>query len=139
MHTMHRQSIEQALKSANSSTFWKYFRIILAIGFFGGFLVKSFVEDRIRERDVKRILAFYHHAAPNTISDGDRHNAYYLCWKYKGKKDKLWKRLESKYDMPVLSLKEYEELEAEEAAVAAALEKEEEEMDLDADDNKKEL
>ena len=40
---------------------WKYFRIILAVGFFGGFLVKSFVEDRIRKLDVKHILAFYHH------------------------------------------------------------------------------
>ena len=70
---------------------------------------------------------------------GDKHNAYYLRWKYKGKKDILWKRLESKYDMPVLLLKEYEELEAEEAAAAAALEEEEEEMDLDADDNKEEL
>jgi hypothetical protein len=143
-HSLFRQSIEQALKSARSSTFWYYLRWILVVGFIGGFLVKSFVEDRIRERDVKRVLAFYKHAAPGTIIDGDKHNAYYLCWKYKNKKDKLWKRLETKYDTPVLSLKEYEELEAEEeaaaaAAAAAAEEAEDEDLDLDAEDSKEEL
>ena len=150
LYVSRRQSIEQALKSARSSSFWKYFRYILAIGFVGGFLVKSFVEDRIRERDVKRLLAYYKQTAPGTINDGDRHNAYYLCWKYKGKKDKLWKRLETKYGHPVLTLKEYEELEAEqEEAAAAAAEQEEkdtaagaqeddENVDLDAEDNTKE-
>ena len=83
---------------------------------------------------MKRILAFYKHVAPNTINDGDKGNAYYLCWKYKGKKNKLWRRLETKYDQPVLTLKEYEELEAEAAAKA----KEEEEENLDLDDEKKE-
>ncbi len=90
------------------------------------------MEDRIREHDVKRILAFYKHNASGTISDGDRHNAYYLCWKYKGKKDRLWKRLEKKYGQPVLTLKEYEEMEAT-AAVAAAQE-EEENLDLDGEE-----
>lgn len=141
------QSIEQALKSAQSSSFWKYFRYILAIGFVGGFLVKSFIEDRIRERDVKRLLGFYKQNVPGSINDGDRNNAYYLCWKYKGKKDKLWKRLESKYGEPILTLKEYEELEAEQEAAAAAEkeddaktteEEDDENVDLDEEDNTKE-
>lgn len=132
----YRQSIEQALKSAKSTIFWKYFRTILVVGFVGGFLVKSFVEDRIRKHDVKRVLAFYKNVAPGTINDGDQHNAHYLCWKYKGKKDKLWRRLEKKYGFPVLTLEEYEDLEA---AAAAEKEKEEEEnVDLDAEDETKE-
>lgn len=128
-----RQSIEQALQTARSSAFWKYIRIILAIGFFGGFLVKSFVEDRIREHDVKRVLAFYKQVAPGSINDGDKHNAHYLCWKYKGKKDKLWKRLEKKYGAPVLTLKEYEEMEAE--AAAAAEQEEEDNVNLDEEES----
>lgn len=130
------QSIEQALKSAKSSTFWYWFRIIAVVGFVGGFLVKSFVEDRIRERDVTRVLKYYKHVAPGTISDGDRHNAYYLCWKYKNKKDKLWKKLEHKYGVPVLQTKEYEAIEAEEEAAAAAkAASEPEEVDLDEEEN----
>ncbi len=96
--------------------------------------MKSFVDERIREHDVKRILAYYKSVAPGTINDGDKGNAYYLCWKYKGKKAKLWKRLETKYGSPVLTLKEYEEIEAEAAAKA----KEEEEENVDLDDEQKE-
>lgn len=43
--------------------------------------------------------------------DGDEHNARYLVWKYRGKKDKLWKRLETKYGAAVLDIYEYPEKE----------------------------
>lgn len=69
--------------------------------FIGGFLVKSFVEERIFQRDTERVLAYYKRAAPNSLHDGNEHGARYLVWKYKGKKDKLWRRLESKYGIPV--------------------------------------
>ena len=90
---------------------------------------------------MKRLLSYYKAVAPGTINDGDQHNAHYLCWKYKGKKEKLWKRLETKYGEPVLSIQEYEELEAEMEAQAgeqAAKEEEEEDIDLDAEENNKE-
>jgi len=116
------QSIVQATKAARSSTFWYWFRIIFAIAFFGGFFLKSFIDDRIREYDVKKILAYYKHACPGTINDGDERNAYYLAWKYMGKKDKLWRRLEAKYDMAVLEVDEWDDEEDVE---------EEEEVDLD--------
>jgi hypothetical protein len=82
---------------------------LLAILFFGGFLVKSYVEEKIFERDTKRLLAYYKHIVPGSIMDGDLHNAQYLVWKYRGKKDKLWKRLETKYGVPVLHPDEYED------------------------------
>ena len=37
---------------------------------------------------------------PSTI-DRDERQARYLVWKYKGKKDALWRRLEAKYGVPV--------------------------------------
>lgn len=48
------------------------------------------------------------------MNDGDNHNAQYLCWKYKGTKDKLWRRLETKYGEPVKELHEYEAMADEE-------------------------
>jgi hypothetical protein len=82
---------------------------LAAILFFGGFMVKSYVEERVFERDTKRLLAYYKHVVPGSIMDGDEHNARYLVWKYRGKKDKLWKRLETKYGEPVLGIHEYPE------------------------------
>ena len=43
------------------------------------------------------------------MSDGDVHNARYLVWKYKNKKEKLWKSLEKKYGAPVLKEDEWPE------------------------------
>ena len=63
--------------------------------------VKSFVEEKIFDRDTQRVLAYYKHAAPNSFHDGDERQARYLVWKYKGKKDALWRRLEAKYGVPV--------------------------------------
>ena len=82
---------------------------LAAILFFGGFMVKSYVEERVFERDTKRLFAYYKHVVPGSIMDGDEHNARYLVWKYRGKKNKLWKRLETKYGEPVLEIHEYPE------------------------------
>mmetsp|Transcript_20190 Transcript_20190/g.19436 ORF Transcript_20190/g.19436 Transcript_20190/m.19436 type:complete len:796 (-) Transcript_20190:448-2835(-) len=79
-------SIVQATKNARSNTLMYYLKWIVAISFFGGFLVKSYVEDKIFERDVNRLLTYYKNVAPNTIADGDINNSRYLVWKYKGKK-----------------------------------------------------
>mmetsp|Transcript_11461 Transcript_11461/g.23475 ORF Transcript_11461/g.23475 Transcript_11461/m.23475 type:complete len:888 (+) Transcript_11461:175-2838(+) len=103
------QSVVQATKSARNSTIRYYVGIVLAILFFGGFMVKSYMEEKIFDRDVERVLAFYKHAAPGSISDGDERNARWLVYKYKGKKDKLWRRLEAKYGVPVRHSWEWED------------------------------
>lgn len=103
------KSIDQSLKSGRSSAFYYYLRIILAVLFFGGLLVKSFVEDTVAKRDVERILKFYKHVLPGSFSDGDTHNARYLVWKYRGKMESLWKKLETKYGVPVLHPNEWDE------------------------------
>ena len=59
------------------------------------------MEERVFERDTQRVLAYYKRAAPNSLHDGDERQARYLVWKYKGKKDALWRRLEAKYGIPV--------------------------------------
>ena len=59
------------------------------------------------ERDTKRLLAYYKHVVPGSLSDGDVHNARYLVYKYRNKKDKLWKSLEKKYGEPVLQEHEW--------------------------------
>lgn len=84
----------------------------MAIAFFGGFLVKSWWEDRVFERDTRRLLAYYKHVIPGSLSDGDLHNARYLVYKYRNKKEKLWKNLEKKYGAPVLHEHEWVEHEA---------------------------
>ena len=103
------QSVVQATKSARNSTIRYYVGIAAAILFFGGFMVKSYMEEKIFERDVQRVLAFYKHAAPGTISDGDDRNARWLVYKYKGRKDKLWRRLSAKYDMEVKQVWEWDD------------------------------
>ena len=95
------ETIVQATKSARNSKLLRWGTIIGSVLFIGGFLVKSFVEERIFERDTQRVLAYYKHAAPNSFHDGDERQARYLVWKYKGKKDALWRRLEAKYGVPV--------------------------------------
>lgn len=120
------ESVVQATESARNSTLRYWIGIILAVAFFGGFLVKSYWEERVFERDTKRLLAYYKHVLPGSIQDGDEHNARYLVWKYRGKKDKLWRVLEKKYGEPVLHAHEWPD-----AAVEEEKDDEEEEQDLD--------
>jgi hypothetical protein len=94
--------VVQATKSARNSKVRWYLGVFFAIAFFGGFLVKSYWEESVFERDTRRLLAFYKHVLPGSIQDGDLHNARYLVWKYRGKKEKLWRSLEKKYGSPVL-------------------------------------
>ena len=95
------ETIVQATKSARNSKLLRWGTILGSVLFIGGFLVKSYVEERIFERDTQRVLAYYKHASPNSFHDGDERQARYLVWKYKGKKDALWRRLEAKYGVPV--------------------------------------
>lgn len=123
------QTIDQAIKAARTSTMWKYIRIIGAIAFFGGFMVKSYLGEKNREECAERVLAFYKRASPNSINDGDKHNAHYVCYKYRGRTEKLYKKLEKKYGMRVKEVHEWEDEEEPEE------EQEENLDDNDKDDN----
>lgn len=79
-------------------------------------------------------MAYYKHAAPNTFHDGDIRQARYLVWKYKGKKDALWRRLEAKYGVPVKHAWEWDDYEEEQKAKKK--EEEEEAEDLDGEEKK---
>ena len=92
----------QATKSARNASLQWYLGVFFCIAFFGGFLIKSYWEERVFNRDTRRLLAYYKHVIPGSMSDGDEHNARYLVWKYRGKKEKLWRSLEKKYGEPVL-------------------------------------
>ena len=107
------QSVVQATKSARNSKLRYYIGVILAIVFFGGFFIKSYLEESSFEYDTKRLLAYYKHVIPGSIADGDLNNARYLVWKYRGKRNKLWKRLESKYGVPVRHVNEWTDEEEE--------------------------
>ena len=74
------------------------------MAFFGGFLVKSYVEEKTFDRDVQKLLQYYKHVLPGSIMDGDIHQARYVVYKYRHKKHKLWKNLEKKYGEPVRDL-----------------------------------
>lgn len=104
-----RQSVVQATKSARWSAIQWYLGVGFAILFFGGFFVKSWWEDRVFQRDTRRLLAYYKHALPGSMLDGDPQNARYVVYKYRNKKDKLWKGLEKKYQIPVLLEHEWED------------------------------
>lgn len=108
-----RITIDQAVKAARSSTMWKYARIVGALAFFGGFMAKSYLGERERERCAEKVLAFYKHATPNTINDGDKNNAHYTCYKYRGKTDKLYRKLERKYGIAVREVHEWDDEEEE--------------------------
>jgi hypothetical protein len=95
------ETIVQATKSARNSKLLRWGSIIGAVSFMGFFMIKSYVDERIFDRDTERVLNFYRRAAKNSMHDGDVHGARYLVWKYKGKKAKLWRRLEVKYSIPV--------------------------------------
>jgi len=118
-----------ATKSARNSAIRYYVGILFAILFFGGFLFKSYYDEYVLERDTKRLLAYYKKVVPGSFHDGDEHSARYTCYKYRNKKDRLWRNLERKYGEPVLQTHEYEEL------FAAASEGEEETINLDDGDS----
>ena len=103
------QPVVQATKSARWSAIQWYLGVGFAVLFFGGFLVKSWWEERVFERDTRRLLAYYKHVLPGSMLDGDVNNARYVVYKYRNKKDKLWKGLEKKYDVPVLLEHEWED------------------------------
>ena len=103
-----RQSVVQATKSARMSVIQWYIGVAFAILFFGGFLFKSWNDERILERDTRRLLAYYKHVLPGSMLDGDENNARYVAYKYRNKKEKLWRGLEKKYDIPVLQEDEWE-------------------------------
>ena len=96
--------------------------------------MKSYWEEAVFERDTRRLLAYYKHVIPGSMSDGDEHNARYLVWKYRGKKEKLWRSFEKKYGSPVLLEHEWEDTEDE-----GGSDKQEELEDLDEEDKKEEL
>ncbi|KAL3800573.1 hypothetical protein ACHAWO_009817 [Cyclotella atomus] len=123
------ETIVQANKSALNSKLLRWAGIMGSIAFIGGFLIKSYVEEKIFERDTQRVMAFYKHAAPNSFHDGDERQARYLVWKYKGKKDALWRRLEAKYGQPVRHAWEWDDEEEEEKKE----DKQEEADDLDVE------
>jgi len=126
-----RQSVVQATKSARNSTIIYYFGILFAILFVGGFLVKSYWDDHILNKDTRRLLAYYKHALPGTMLDGDFHNARYVAYKYRHKKNTLWKLLEKKYDVKVLEEHEWDDFEDQKSND----ESEEEHEDLDEEDS----
>ena len=86
-----------------------YLGVGFAILFFGGFFVKSWWEQRVFDRDTRRLLAYYKHVLPGSMLDGDVQNARYVIYKFTNKKNKLWKGLEKKYQIPVLLEDEWED------------------------------
>lgn len=124
-----RQTIVQATRSARNSAITYYVGILFAILFFGGFLLKSYWEERVFERDTKRLLLYYKKAVPGSLHDGNQHNSRYLVWKYSKKKAKLWRSLEVKYEIPVPELweleKEFKDFEMPEVEIDEEKEREE--------------
>ena len=124
-----------ATKSARNSAIRYYLGVIFAILFFGGFLFKSYWDEHVLNRDTARLLAYYKRVVPGSYQDGDVHNARYTCYKYRHKKSKLWRNLEKKYGIPVLTEKEYEAMEkASEERHDEKSEIEDETVDLDDPD-----
>ncbi len=89
-------------------------------------MAKSYFGEKSREACAERVLAFYKRASPNSINDGDKHNAHFVCYKYRGRTEKLYKKLEKKYGIPVKEVHEWEDDEEPEK---------EEEQEEDLDDN----
>jgi hypothetical protein len=85
-----------------------YIGTILAVLFFGGFFVRSYWEEHVFNRDTERLLAYYKHVLPGSIHDGDLNSARYAVYRYRSKKEKLWKMLEKKYEEPVRHVGEWE-------------------------------
>jgi hypothetical protein len=133
--TFNSESVVAANKSARNSAIRYYVGLLFAILFFGGFLTKSYYDDYVLKRDTDRLLAFYKKVVPGSYHDGNEHDARYVCYKYRNKKEKLWRNLEKKYGEPVLQTQEYYELFSQQEAAAqhggASWEEEEGEEDLD--------
>ena len=125
-HNLYSKSVVEATKSARNSKILYYVGMLFTILFVGGFLVKSYVDEKILDRDTAKLLAYYKAVVPNSIRDGDEHHARYMVYKYRNKKAKLWKTLENKYGIPVSD--DYSFLD----------EDEEEVVELDEDSEKKE-
>jgi hypothetical protein len=106
---LNRQSVVQATKSARTAKFQFYLGVGLAVLFFGGFLVRSYWEEYVLERDTKKLLNYYKHAIPGSIADGDERNARFIVYKYRDNKQKLWDHLEKKYGIPVLEPHQWED------------------------------
>ena len=104
----------------------------MAVAFFGGFLIKSYWEERVFERDTIKLLAYYKNVVPGSFQDGDEHNARYLVWKYRGNKEKLWRVLANKYGHPVMEADEWPEPEPKESSEDG------EEQNLDEEESHKE-
>ena len=84
-----------------------YIGITLAVLFFGGFFVRSYWEEHVFKRDTERLLAYYKHVLPGSMHDGDVDSARYVVYRYRNKKDKLWKMLEKKYEEEVRHVGEW--------------------------------
>jgi len=95
-------------------------------------MVRSYYEEYAFKRDVRRVLAYYKNVIPGSLSDGDENNARYLVWKYRNKKDTLWRVLEKKYGEPVLLEHEWPEDESD-----TTNNSEQEEVNLDEEAPKK--
>jgi hypothetical protein len=108
----------------------------VAVAFFGGLLFKSWFEQYVFNHDTARLLAYYKHVVPGSISDGDIHNAQYLVYKYRNKKEKLWKNLEKKYGVAVLEEHEWSDSNKDDSKMQEGEEDggEEENLDNPADD-----
>lgn len=99
----------QATKSARSAKFQFYFWVGLAVLILGGFLVRSYWEEYVFDRDTNKLLNYYKHVIPGSIADGDERNARFIVWKYRSNKQKLWSHLEKKYGIPVLEVDQWQE------------------------------
>ena len=91
----------------------------------GGFLIRSYWEEYVFDRDTTKLLNYYKHAIPGSIADGDERNARFIVWKYRGNTQKLWDHLEKKYGIPVLEPGQWEEYKTPEEGIT------EEKEDLD--------
>jgi hypothetical protein len=124
-----------ATKSARNSAIRYYVGLLLAVLFFGGFLVKSYWDDFVLQRDTTRLLAYYKRVVPGSYQDGDFHNARYTAYKYRHKKAKLWRNLEKKYGHPVLTVEEYAKMDKVDPG-GSSEHSEDETIDLDEESTK---
>lgn len=102
------ESVVQAVQSARTNAFRFYLGIALAVLFFGGFLLKSYWEEYVLNRDTAKLLAYYQHVIPGSISDGDHRNAMHIVYRYRHNKAALWKKMEAKYGVAVREAHEWE-------------------------------
>lgn len=96
-----KQSIVQALETKRRNSISYFLWTLAAIIFFGGFMFKSWYDDYRFQADTAKLLAYYGHVVPDTLAAGDEGQARYLVYKYRGRIDKLWRRLEVKYGVAV--------------------------------------